>query len=466
MKLKKILLDFGYVIFSNVLVLMVSTIVILVVPKLVGVKEFGYWQLFTFFSSYLGLLPLGWLDGIYLRYGGEKYSDLDKNKFFSQFVMLMILQLFFAVLIVISGLFMENSHYAFIAFSLAGYLIVYIAQSFFKFVLQLTNRVREYSVITLISSLLYVISIILLLLLGYRKFELLIGAFIFGNTVAMFYGGFLIKDIFISGINNFHWTWSEMRLNIKVGSQLLIANVASLLIIGVVRIGIQNGWGIETFGKISLTLQISNLLMVFIGAISLVLFPKLRRVERDKMNEIYPILRDTLMPAIFIGILVYFPISYLIPLWLPKYNSALIYMSVLFPMVAYQAKFEILSNTFLKVLRMERQLLFINVITLLISVILTIVSVFTLHNLTMTVFTIIIVMAIRSTIAELYLKSKLKIKFSVEMLIETVMIIAFIALAWYLSVFGAFIGYIVILIVYLIIKKKDILQAVRAMKKI
>lgn len=47
-------------------------------------------------------------------------------------------------------------------------------------------------------------NIILLLLLSYRKFELLIAAFIFGNLVAMFYGAFLIRDIFISGINNFH----------------------------------------------------------------------------------------------------------------------------------------------------------------------------------------------------------------------------------------------------------------------
>lgn len=361
---------------------------------------------------------------------------------------------------------MNNQYYSFITFSLAIYLIIYIAQSFCKFILQLTNRVKEYSVITILSSLIYVMAIIFLLLLGYRKFELLIGAFIFGNAVAMVYGLFLIRDIIVSGINNFYWTWTEMRLNIRVGSQLLIANVASLLIIGVVRIGIQNGWGIETFGKISLTLQISNLLMVFIGAISLVLFPRLRRIERDKMNEIYPVLRDMLMPGIFIGILVYFPVSYLIPLWLPKYASALVYMSVLFPMVAYQSKFEILSNTFLKVLRMERQLLFINVITLAISVLLTIISVTVLHNLTMTVFTIIITMAIRSTMAELYLKSKLEIKFSAEMMIETVMVIAFIALSWYLPVLEAFVGYFIVLIVYLMIKKNDITQSIRAIKKI
>lgn len=466
MRLKKMLLDFGYVISSNLLTLIVSTLVILVVPKLVGVKEFGYWQLFTFFSGYLGLLPLGWLDGIYLRYGGANYSELDKNKFFSQFIMLMLLQLFFAFIIFFSGLFMSNPHYSFIMFSLAGYLIIYIAQSFFKFILQLTNRVKEYSTITIMSSLIYVVSIIILLLLGYRKFELLIGAYIFGNAIAMIYGAFLLRDIFTSGVHNFRWTWTEMKLNIRVGAQLSVANIASLLIIGIIRIGIQNGWGIETFGKISLTLQISNLLMIFIGAISLVLFPKLRRVGRDKMNDVYTMLRDLLMPAIFVGILVYFPISYFIPLWLPKYSSALIYMSVLFPMIAYQSKFEILSNTFFKVLRMEKQLLFINLLTLIVSIVLTIISVNIFHNLTLTVFTIIIVMAIRSTVSDFYLKSKLKIKFSLEILIESSMVIAFITLSWYLTTIEAFFGYTCILIIYLIVKKNDIKHSFLAMKQL
>ena len=139
-------------------------------------------------------------------------------------------------------------------------------------------------------------------------------------------------------------------------------------------------------------------------------------------------------------------------------------MSVLFPMVAYQSKFEILSNTFMKVLRMERQLLFINVITLVISVVLTVISVFVLHNLTATIFVIIIVMAIRSTISELYVKNKLHVKFSSEMLLETVMVVLFILLSWYLSTFEAIIGYMVILALYLLIKKNDIIRAVKRVK--
>ncbi|AOT55871.1 hypothetical protein [Weissella soli] len=371
-----------------------------------------------------------------------------------------------AILIIFFGnLFINNGHDRFLLNSLSVYLLISIAQSFFKFVLQMTNRISEYSVLTILSNMIYFFSVVLLLIFNFRNFQVLIAAFIFGNLVAMIYGLVALKDLFINKDNfKFFWSWKEAWDNISVGSQLLVANAASMLIVGIVRIGIQQGWGVETFGKVSLTLSISNLLMVFINAISIVIFPKLKRISLTKINDIYSMIRDLLMPIVLTGMLIYFPISYFIPLWLPKYGSTLIYMSILFPMITYQSKFEILSNTFMKVLRMERQLLFINITTLVISSILTVISVFVLHNLTTTVFVIIIVMAIRSTISELYLKNRLHVKFSSEMFSETVMVVVFIVLAWYLPIFEAMVGYIVILILYLLMKKNDISKAIKNIK--
>ncbi|WP_042250389.1 MATE family efflux transporter [Leuconostoc mesenteroides] len=468
MRLKNLLRDFGFVIFSNLITLGISTIVILIVPKMIGVAEYGYWQLFIFYTNYTGLLSLGWLDGIYLRYGGKQYDELDKNLFHSQFCMLMLLQLIFVIIIGAIGYrVLDNEKYSFILSALLLYLLIATAQSFFRFILQVTNRISEYSKIIILSNLVYIISIILLLILNFRNFQVLIWALIFGNFVAMLYGFFVLKDLFMGqGSIKFFWSWKEAWNNVSVGSQLLVANAAAMLVIGIVRMGIQRGWGVSVFGKVSLTLSISNLLMIFINAISLVIFPKLKRINPSKINQLYSVVRDLLMPVVFTGMLIYFPISYLIPLWLPKYDSALIYMSVLFPMIAYQSKFEILSNTFMKVLRMERQLLFINVVTLIISVILTIISVFLLHNLTLTVFVIIVVMAIRSTISELYVKKKLSVKFSFEIMLETVMVVLFILMTWYLSTVAALIGYFILLTCYLLIKRGDILVAISNLKKL
>lgn len=468
MKLKNLIREFGFVISSNLLTLLISTLVILVVPKTIGVIEYGYWQLFMFYASYVGLFHLGWLDGIYLRYGGEKYNQLNKNLFYSQFTMLMSLQLVFVVFIIsITSFLVRDEKYVFILYALCVFLLITIAQTFFKYVLQITNRITEYATMTILSNVVYVLSIIILLLLNFRNFQSLITAFIFGNFVSMLYGLFVLKDIFITRPSNrFFWSWKEAFLNIGVGIQLLMANAAALFIVGVVRMGIQRGWGVATFGKVSLTLSISNLLMVFINAISLIIFPKLKRIDSKKISGLYPTIRDLLMPVVFVGMLIYFPISYFIPLWLPKYDSALIYMSMLFPMIAYQSKFEILSNTFMKVLRMERQLLFVNIITLIISIFLTIISVFVFHNLTITVFVIIIVMAIRSTMSELYVKKRLHVKFSLEIILETAMVVFFILMTWCLSIILSLLGYVFLLGCYLLIKRGDILLAIRNLKKI
>ncbi len=85
----KIIRNFTYSFTSSLVSMIISSLVILIVPKLIGIKEYGYWQLYLFYSSYVGFLHLGWNDGIYLRYGGKKYDELDKRLFFSQFYMLL-----------------------------------------------------------------------------------------------------------------------------------------------------------------------------------------------------------------------------------------------------------------------------------------------------------------------------------------------------------------------------------------
>ena len=58
----------------------VSSIVMsLVIPKVLGLENYAYWQMFTLYSSYTGFAALGVNDGIYLRLGGMRYGELDKS---------------------------------------------------------------------------------------------------------------------------------------------------------------------------------------------------------------------------------------------------------------------------------------------------------------------------------------------------------------------------------------------------
>ncbi|HFI0453918.1 TPA: hypothetical protein ACGOYY_001903, partial [Streptococcus suis] len=147
--MKKLLLNSSYAITSNLLSLLVSTLVILILPKLIGVEEYGYWQLYLFYTSYVGFTHLGWIDGIYLKYGGEEYEKLDKQKFFSQFIAYSIFQTTIAFLIYIIGNRVSNGIDKNFIFNMLSLTLLATNLRFFViYLLQTTNLIKESARIT------------------------------------------------------------------------------------------------------------------------------------------------------------------------------------------------------------------------------------------------------------------------------------------------------------------------------
>ena len=46
------------------------------VPHFLTVEGFGYWQIYVLYSSFVGFLSMGFIDGVYLRFGGYEYAAL------------------------------------------------------------------------------------------------------------------------------------------------------------------------------------------------------------------------------------------------------------------------------------------------------------------------------------------------------------------------------------------------------
>lgn len=98
-KLRLTLKNIFYAFSANGISMIISVVMTLVVPKLLGVKEYSYWQLYIFYTSYVGFLALGWVDGIYLKYGGKDYDKLEYPNLITQFWMLNIFELIVGVAI-------------------------------------------------------------------------------------------------------------------------------------------------------------------------------------------------------------------------------------------------------------------------------------------------------------------------------------------------------------------------------
>ncbi|EKN71334.1 polysaccharide transporter [Neobacillus bataviensis LMG 21833] len=449
--------NFSYTLSSNLISLIISTIVILIVPKLLGVEDYGYWQLYLFYSSYVGFLHFGWNDGIYLRYGGKEYNDLNKNLFFSQFWMLVIFQIIISVFVIcLSITFSTDTNRSFILIMTALCLLIVNVRFMLIYILQGTNRIKEYAQITMMERVLYCLLILLFLLVGVREYKILIVADLAGKFISLFYSIYSCKDIVFKKVTTFYFDLKETYENIRVGIKLMFSNIASMLIIGIVQFGIERTWDVATFGKVSLTLVISNLMMVFISAVGVIMFPVLRRTNQEMLPNIYKTMRTTLMAPLLGLLMVYFPLKVILSVWLPQYEVSLMYMALLFPMCVFEGKMSLLINTYLKTLRKEKWMLTINIVSVLFSLVLTAFFTIVFKNLSFAIVSIVILLAFRCAIAEVYLSKILNISVQKDIILELVMTLVFILTGWFLSPGIGIVSYLFGYLLYLLIKRKDI----------
>lgn len=464
-KLKEFARNLSYTLSSNLITMIVSAMVVFVVPKLIGIEEYGYWQLFMFYSSYVPFFQLGWTDGIYLRYGGERKESLNNQLFYSQFILLLGSQILIAILMVMfSKEFIHDYNKAQIIRLTSSYMILVNTRYLFTYILQATNRFKEFSRIIICDRFIYAVMIIITLLLGVRKYQILIYADLVGKVISLLLSIYVCRDFALLNINKFKVYWNETLNNIRAGIKMMFSNTASMLIIGFIRLGIERTWDVAIFGKVSLTLSISNFMMIFINAVGVIMFPMLRRTEEDKLSKIYNILSKSYSFLIFGILFLYYPLKEILLIWLPAYSDSLVYMALLFPISVYEGKMALLINPYLKTLRKESLLLKINVAGFLVSIVASLTTSFVIQNLNLAVLSIVIVLGVRCILSELILSRILNINVASNIIIETILVIIFIILGWMENSLVSGLVYLLVYSVFLYSNRYAIQKSVELIK--
>lgn len=459
--LKKISFSFC----ANIFSVFVSMLMILVLPKIMTMEDYGIWQLFMFYFSYVGFFHFGWIDGIYLRYGGQNFSALSRKTFGGQFWLLLILLLVeFAIvnILLISGI-IKNSILIFVlrVSSIAG--VFYIIFAYVNFILQLSDKIKEYARNIILERFLILLLTLICITLIEAKYDKVIYITILSEFLAMSFGLYTIRDLIFVERDTLYNTMNEAYLNISAGSKLMLANIAGMLILGIIRFGISQEWDIVTFGKVSLSLNISNFLMIFISAVSIVLFPILKRINQDRLAEIYVLLRNILSYSLLAMLVTYYPLKILLLYWLPKYSDSLVYMGLLLPICVFESKLQMLVNTYLKSLRQEALMLKINFVSVVFALFMTYVTVVLFHNLKLAILSIVINFAFRLLLAEYFIEKLLSLKLRKDYIEEFIVVSSFIFINVHESTYGILI-YLAVYLIYVLINKKQIKETVKKIR--
>ena len=149
---KKRLKSLAFLVASNMLTMLVGVLSGFIVPKMLSITDYGFFKIYSLYCNYLPLFHLGLSTGIYLKYGGMNYEQLNRSYFRFYFRILVLSQLFISLLFILVSCFVTNGDYAIIILSLSFTLIITNLINYFQLISQFTERYKEYSFRNLINS--------------------------------------------------------------------------------------------------------------------------------------------------------------------------------------------------------------------------------------------------------------------------------------------------------------------------
>lgn len=445
-EIKALAFNMGYVLAANISSLLISVFIALFVPRFIGVADYGFWELYLMYSSYAGFFHLGWVDGLLLRFAGKGYEQLDYPLFRRSGRAFLLLQLLILVLLIsISNVFQLGNFYVLVSSSLL--IIVLNLRVYNTYLLQATNRIRDFSAVIFVGNLTFIVGLILVIWTG-LSFQKLILADLLSKIISLIYSYYLTHEIHFTPRKEFAskrdesilWT-REVKLNIFAGLPLTVAYVISILITGTYRFAIELYWGIEQFAQISLALNLSSFILVFVSAIGVAVFPALKKVDEGHYKNLFSKMNYWMTVSLFLLMSCYFIGKPLLHQWLPNYDQGIGYLTYLFPIFIFQSKNALINTTFLKAMRQEKFIVKQNLITVLLSLILTYISVELLASIEMVIVCILISNLFLAMLGEWWLGARFKMPQRDLMLEELFATFGFILVAYYWDSFLAAIIY-------------------------
>ncbi|MDO4617446.1 MAG: hypothetical protein Q4B03_08320 [Lachnospiraceae bacterium] len=427
-----------------------------IVPRFLGVREYGFWQLFLFYVAYVNAASLGLFDGLYLKRGGDDYDTLDTSLIGTEWRLHILLQILIGLVLAVIVLRLDLEIDRKVVLLTCCFCIPIInSNDYIGKLLQAVNRTSLYSVSVILFNAMWFVGVAVMYAARWYSYKIIVLAYVIGHILAGIYLNYHAKNILFAPRCRISEVISDMKENIRVGICLFAAGYASSLIIGSVQFLVDRSWGIEVFGKVSFALSITYFFLRFISQVSMVLFPALRRIDEQQSVDIYISLNkslDLLLPIILMG---YFPIKLILSIWLPQYRESMNFLLYILPICIFDGKMQLLFDTYYKVLREEKKMLWLNVSAMFFSIVITIITLQVTTDLTYVLIGIIITLALRSLRAYMYLCSKLQIPKD-DLFLNLITVTVFIGTAVILEDPAALFVYVCFYCVILYLHKQEV----------
>ncbi len=415
-KTKRTIKDILKIVISNLCVILSGVLTSFVLPKMIGVEDYGNYKIFSLYCTYVDLLQLGIMDGIYLYYGGKNYDELDKSKFRFYTKFFLVFQATITAIMALICFFLLKSDYRFIFLCLSLFIFAYNITYYFQVISQITQRFTELAVRNFIKSLCMGLIIVFLFLMqkfanwdfDYKPYTLMrTGIFV----LLMLWYLWTYKDLVIGKSAK----WKDEKKNIlhflKIGAPLMIANIATTLIMNIDSQFVSILFDRETYAIYAFAYNMITVITMATSAISTVIYPAMKRTTKDTLTKNFSFLITIITIIMGASLLAYFVFAWFVNWKIDKYNDSLIIFRVVLPgLIASTATTAVMHNYY-KVIGKNFIFFVLSLAILGLSIVANIVAYLIFKNTISLSIASVIVLTIWYISSMIYFIKKFKVKF-------------------------------------------------------
>lgn len=311
-----------YVFIANVINLIISLFTGFVLPKILSIETYSSIKLFQLYITYIGILHLGFADGMYLRIGGKNLENINKEEVQQEFKTFKIFQLLVTILAIIVSIILKNEMLLFCSLVILPINI----GNYLRQVYQAIGLFKKYSNFMNINTLLiFFINLILLFIVKTDNPQIYIICYIIAYIIYWIIIERETTKIF--GKRKVKADKKFLFEDIKNGFLLMIGNFCNVIFTGIDRIFVQNLLGSIKFAFYSFAVSVENLMNVFITPISTVMYNYLCN---NKSKEQIINLKNMILLFASVVVIAIFPAKFIVEIWLQKYLDSLDVLFLLF----------------------------------------------------------------------------------------------------------------------------------------
>lgn len=301
----------------NILNLAVTLVTNFVLPKYLSTETYAAIKSYQFYINYIGILHLGYADGMYLKYGGKKYTEISMAAFKRELSTLRLFQLVVCCVATVVAFFVKDQVMLLVALSILPYNMFVGYKTIFQAIGDFDSYSKAINASTII---LFLINMVALFALHTDKVQVYLYGYFLCYVLIWLVLEYRISITTHQKVSEYAvFDVGDFTANIRSGILLMIGNFSSIILTGMDRWFIKFLMDTVAFAEYSFAVSIENFINFAVTPISTTLYNyfcgNVTNQQIKHMRNLVTIFSAFLISAAF-------PAKFILEIYLNKYIAA------------------------------------------------------------------------------------------------------------------------------------------------